>query len=146
MPIKSIAEATDEEWTACQRLADAVNLHVLAQNAQLGNGRDRPGYVAVRLADGHSDGTLYDTRADAVRHTRDRDPHYAYIKVGRDTMTPREAWVVLMYQRQAAATGHVLAEEEVVLPHRLELIAGHMPRTAAGAVPHMFRGPGYRHG
>jgi hypothetical protein len=142
MPIRSIAEATDEEWDACQRLADAVNIHVLAQNAELGNGRDRPGYVAVRLADGRSDGVLYDTRADAVRHqAHAADPYFAYIKVGRQMMPPREAWVVLMYHRQAAASGHVLAEEEVILPHRLELVRDRIPRTVAGAVPHMFRGP-----
>lgn len=129
--MKSIAEATDEEWDSSCRLADAVNLHVLAQNAQLGNGRDAPGYVAVRLADGRSDGTLYDTRRDATRHQP--DPGTAYIKVGRQTMQPREAWIVLQMNRQAYARGVVFTEEEVILPHRLELIAGNIPRTFRGA-------------
>lgn len=130
MTTRSLLEATTEETDAARRLMDSVNLHVLAQNAELGNGRDRPGYVAVRLADGTSDGTLYDTRADAVRHQP--DPWYCYVKVGRSAMQLKEAWVYLQYMRQAAATGHVLAEEETILPHRLEIVAGNIPRTFRG--------------
>jgi hypothetical protein len=128
--VKPLALATKEEWDASCRMADAINLHVLAQNAQLGNGRDRPGYVAVRLEDGRSDGTLYDTRADATRHQS--DPGTCYVKVGRQTMQPKEAWIVLQMNRQAYASGVVFTEEEVILPHRLELIAGNIPRTFRG--------------
>lgn len=122
---------TAEEWTAAQRLADAVNLHVAAQNAELGNGRDRPGYVAIRLSDGRSpDGVLYDTRADATRHQS--DPGCFYVRVGRSSMPVREALVVLQYGRMAYRRGVIFTEEEVVLPQRLELARPFIPRTFRG--------------
>lgn len=135
MPIPSPLEATEEEWSAAQRLADSVNIHVLAQNATFGNGRETPGYVAVRLADGTSDGTLYDTRADAVRMQRE-DPWCFYVKVGRQTMPVQEAYVVLQYARMAKKRGVVFADEEVVLPHRLELAQTLIPRTIQGVRNH----------
>jgi len=132
MPIKKPEEATPEEWAAAQRLADAVNLHVLAQNAELLSGRTKSGYVAIRLEDGRSpDGILYDTRADAARHQL--DPWCFYVKVGRETMQPKEAWVVLNYARMAKKKGVVFSEEEVILPQRLELVQGLIPRTFRGA-------------
>jgi hypothetical protein len=137
MPIKELSAATPEEREAAIQLMEAVNLHVHAQNAELGNGRDRRGYVAVRLSDGKSpDGILYDTRRDAVRHQA--DPWNFYIQVGSSLMQLREAWVVLMYARQARATGHVFAEEEPILPQRLELVRTLIPRT--------FRGVNYDRG
>ncbi len=46
-----------------RRCSDAVNLHVA------GLGWDATGkWVAIRLSDGGSDGTLYDSKRDAVRH------------------------------------------------------------------------------
>lgn len=129
--LRPILEATDEEWAAARRLADSVNLHVAAHNAELGNGRDRPGYVAVKLADGRSDGVLYDTRADATRHQN--DPGTCYIKVGRKSMQLKEAWIVLQMYRQAYARGVVFTEEEVIIPHRLELVRTLIPRTFRGA-------------
>lgn len=124
---------TREEWTAAERMSDAVNLHVAAQNAQLGNGRDRPGYVAIRLMDGRSpDGVLYDTRKDAARHQA--DPWCFYVKVGRSKMSTKEAWVLLNYARAAKKRGVLFAEEEVILPQRLELAAPMIPRTFRGAM------------
>lgn len=132
MPIKKIEEATQEEWDAAQRMADAVNLHVAAHNAELGNGRDKPGYVAIRLEDGRSpDGILYDTRREAAQHQR--DPWCFYVKVGRSSMPVKEAWVVLNYARQAKKSGVVFSEEEVILPQRLELVQSLIPRTFRGA-------------
>ena len=48
---------------AARRAADQINLHVSA----LGHESFRK-YVAIRLSDGGSDGVLYDTRRDAIRH------------------------------------------------------------------------------
>jgi hypothetical protein len=132
MPIKSMLEATDEELQAARYLMEAVNLHVLVQNAELGNGRDKPGYLAIRLSDGKSpDGILYDSRPEAVRHQD--DSWNFYVCVGRAAMQLKEAWVVLMYARQSKARGIVHAEEETILPQRLELVAGNIPRTFRGA-------------
>jgi hypothetical protein len=112
-------EATPEDLDAAKRLAEAVNLHVSVQRAEL---RDRPGYVAVRLSDGRSpDGVLYDTRRDAARHHL-HDLNIFFVRVGRDSMSPNEALVVLKFNRQARANGVIFSEEEVVTPNRLELI------------------------
>jgi hypothetical protein len=125
---------TPEEWDAAKRVADAVNLHVLAHKAQLGNGRDTPGYVAVRLADGRSpDGVLYDTRRDAARHWPPYPEGMMYVKIGRDDMSVKEGLIILMMHRQAFAKGVVFSEEEIVVPHRLELASPFIPRTLRGA-------------
>lgn len=134
MPLKPL-EATEEEWSAAERLKDAVNMHLAAQGAGA-HGR----YIAARLSDGRSDGSLYDSRADAARHQVD-DPWCFYVKVNIGGMQTTEAWVVLMYARQAKRRGVVFCEEEVVLPQRVEL-AGSM---LARAVPALFRGSRYSH-
>lgn len=116
MPLKAWDEATDEEKTAVQHLRDAVNIHVLAQGAEA-YGK----FIAIRLSDGKSpDGALYDTRRDAVRHNRE-DPWCFYLKIAPGGIQETEAWVVLGYARQAKKSGVVFAEEEPVVPHRLEL-------------------------
>lgn len=128
-----IDECTPEEWDAARRMADAVNLHIAAHNAELGNGRDKPGYIAIRLEDGRSpDGVLYDSRRDAARHHPPYPDAHCYVKIGRTTMGVREAMVVLQIHRQAFRRGVVFSEEEVVIPQRLEVIKPFIPRTLRG--------------
>lgn len=135
MPVKPILEATDEEWETAKRFADSVNLHVTVMNEQMLNGgRETAGFVAVSLADGRSDGVLYDTRADAVRHQS--DPYNFYVKVGHNSMSLKEAWIVLNYARQAKAAGVVFADEQPALPQRLEVARFEIPRTFRGAMHH----------
>lgn len=55
-----------------------------------------------------------------------------YVKVAPRDMPEREALVCLMYARRAYKTGHVFAEEEVVMPQRLELAQPFIPRTLRG--------------
>jgi hypothetical protein len=119
MPIDE--NVTQEDRDAASRMRDAVNLQVLAIRAE--GARDRPGFVALRLEDGRTaDGnTLYDTRRDAVRHHLN-DTNVFYLKIGRDTMTDKEAIVVLMYNRQARANGVIFAEEDIIMPHMRELL------------------------
>jgi hypothetical protein len=114
-----------ELWDAARRMMDAHNLHMLAMVAE---NRDRPGYVAIRLEDGRSpDGVLYDTRKDAARHQS--DPKNFYVKVGKMSMSSREAVAVLKFARQALAAGVVFAEEEPILPQLSELAPrGNFPR------------------
>jgi hypothetical protein len=50
---------TDRSRRAC----DAVDLHFVAEGT---NAIGR--WIAIRLSDGGTDGTLYDTRADAIKH------------------------------------------------------------------------------
>lgn len=122
---------TQEEKDAAQRLADAVNLHVLAVLAE-GTGRDQPGYVAIRLEDGRSpDGVLYDTRRDACHHHR-FNAATCYVKVGRETMPLNEALIVLQMNRMAFKNGVVFSEEEVITPQLTELMRPFIPRTLRG--------------
>ena len=112
-------EPTPADIDAAQRMADAVNLHCSVQRAEL---RDRPGYVAINLSDGRSpDGVLYDTRRDAARHNI-HDLNVFFVRVGRDSMSPGEALIVLRFNRQARSRGVIFSEEEVVTPQMTELI------------------------
>lgn len=61
-----------------RRVADTIKVHIL------GNGEDAYGkWVSARLSDGVSDGALYDTKADAVRHALAPN-HMAYFCIFRD--------------------------------------------------------------
>jgi hypothetical protein len=122
---------TQEEHDAARRMAEAVNLHVAAakeMRAQEG----KVGFVAIDLADGRCpDGTLYPSRLDAVKGQKGNKYRF-YVKVGLKEMPEREALVCLMYARRAYAAGHVFAEEEPVVPQRLEVAAPFIPRTLRG--------------
>lgn len=126
----NFAEVTQEEWDAARRMRDAVNLHVEAVRATREQRRTPP-YIAIDLADGSCpDGTLYDSRPDAVRHQKSN--YRFYVKIGPKGMGEREALVVLMYARRAFKAGVVFAESEPILPHRLELAGPFIPRTLRG--------------
>ena len=127
MTLKSLLLATNEERDAVQRLCDAVNVHVQAIGSEA-FGK----YVAIRLEDGRAvDGNLYDSRADAVRHTIDRAPWCFYVKVNPGGIQEREAWVVLGYARQAKRSGVVFQNEEPVVPMLLEKGGSWLARQAA---------------
>lgn len=114
---------------AANRMRDAVNLHV-SVSAALG-GERKIGFVAIRLDTGaaHDGGTLYDTRRDAVRHTRNETCGFFYVKVGAESMGEREAIIVLQMARQAFKNGVVFAEEEPVVPMLSELALPYIPKT-----------------
>jgi hypothetical protein len=110
-------ELTREESDAAKYLMDAVNLHVQASRA---SGREKPGWVAIRLADGKSPtGDLYDTQQDAARFNL-HDSNVFYVKVGKDTMGFREALLQLRVNRQARKNGVVFTRETVVPPMMIE--------------------------
>lgn len=117
---------TSELTDAAKRLADAVNLHVLAGLAE---NRDRPGFVAIRLSDGRSpDGVLYDSRRDVFRHHPHERALFA-VKVGKETMPEREAVIVLQMARMSYRRGVVFSEEEPLVPHLSELLTPFIPKT-----------------
>ena|SRR6266545_3918725 len=120
---------TQEEIDAARYLMDAVNLHVQASRAA---GRETPGFVAIRLSDGKSPtGDLYDNRLDAIRHNL-HDANIFYVKVGKMTMSFREALIVLQMNRMARANGVVFANEAVVAPQLTELMRPFIGRTLRG--------------
>lgn len=113
---------------AANRMRDAVNLHVVV-GAALSNRNF--GFVAIRLSDGsaHDNNTLYDNRRDAVRHTQNEGRGWFYVKVGVESMSEREAIIVLQMARQAFKNGVVFAEEEPVVPMLSELALPYIPKT-----------------
>lgn len=112
---------------ASKRMRDAVNLHVVA--GTLGIREQHRCWLAVKLEDGRSDGTLYESRRDAVRHTHNRGKGWCYLKVGAESMGEKEALYVLNFFRQAYASGIVFAEEEPVVPMLSELMRPYIPNT-----------------
>jgi hypothetical protein len=113
---------------AANRMRDAVNLHVVVGSAL---SERKAGFLAIALTDGraHDNGTLYDTRRDAVRHTQNLGRGWFYVKVGVDSMGEREALIVLQQARQAFANGVVFAEAELITPQLSELMKPFIPNT-----------------
>lgn len=87
-------EADGGHSDAAKRLSDIYNLHIVA-------GARRGAVIAVSLADGSSDGVVYDTRADAVSHQRHNEGWKAFIRIGPGRMTVCEAASQLRWQRHA---------------------------------------------
>lgn len=132
---------TTEESDAAKYLMDAVNIHVQASRA---SGREKPGWVAVRLADGKSPtGDLYDTQQDAAR-LNGNDSNVFYLKVGKDTMGFKEALMVLRLNRQGRKNGVVFHRETVVAPMLVENLRGIYPAIppAPGLIGKRFRHDG----
>jgi hypothetical protein len=133
-------EITTAESDAAKYMMDAVNIHVQASRA---NGREKPGWVAIRLHDGKSPtGDLYDNQKDAARFNGN-DSNIFYLKVGKDTMGFREALTVLRLNRQARKNGVVFTRETVVTPMLSENLRGLMQ--ALPPAPGLM-GKGFKHG
>lgn len=96
-----------------RRCAWAVSLAALTGYA----GR----WVAARLSDGGTDGVVYDTRADAVRHQL-HERQCTYIRVPPDGMTPRHAEVMLRFHRATNGIGGPTPDHDVILPLSREAI------------------------
>jgi hypothetical protein len=127
---RAVLTASPELWAAAQRCADEMNAHIAVYREHLKQGRERPGFVAIRLSDGRSpDHVLYDTRRDATRHQPPYPDGMMYVKVQPRDMTPRMALTILKAHRYAFERGVVFTEEEIVMPHRLEDIAQMIPTT-----------------
>jgi len=86
---------------AAKRLSDTVNMHAIAGSW----GK----WIAVRLSDGGTDGVLYDSRADAIRHQL-HEKLCAYVLVPIDGMTLRAAESYMRFVRQAYDAGFRLAD------------------------------------
>jgi hypothetical protein len=88
---------------AAKRITDTYNLHRIAGK---GLGLENVGKVfAARLADGTSDGVLYDNIRDAIRHQKSNARWYAYFRIGREAMTACNAASLLKMHREADAAG-----------------------------------------
>lgn len=77
---------------AAKRISDTHRLHKTALG-QLAIGR----WFASALADGTTDGVLYDTKQHAIRHQHHNEVYYAFTCVSPGDVTPCEAeeWLYL---------------------------------------------------
>jgi hypothetical protein len=98
-----------------KRFSEQVNLHLICGNAYR--------WVAIRLSDGGSDGVLYDSGADAIRHQL-HETQCGYLPIPPDGITPRTADTLLRYWRQAYDNGwrpsRLRPEVQLILPTKEE--------------------------
>jgi hypothetical protein len=94
---------------AAKRMADHINAKVVFTPwDQLVNG-----YMAFRLDDGSSNGTLYDSKADAVRFTDEKRNAYFCFRQGIAGVNPRDCQIFLDVHRHAYANGGHLADPDL---------------------------------
>jgi hypothetical protein len=100
---------------AAKRVCDTYNLH-RAAGAAFGIRSNLNKIFACALADGSSDGDLYDTRQDAIRHQHHNEKWYAYLRVERYLMTICQAESMLRWHREAYEKGLVFTDRDDRLP------------------------------
>lgn len=101
---------------AAQRISDTI------RQAIVDGHRNR--WLPFAMEDGRcADNPVrpYDTRADAVRHTRNRYRAYMYLQVPWDDVPPRAAEVFLKVHRQLQKLGqHPLDDEVANMTHMMD--------------------------
>lgn len=117
-----------------KRLSEAVTLAILS------GGRGR--WIAARLSDGGTDGNVYDTREDAIRHQLHED-QCCYVKVPpAGEMPPLEATGYIEFNRRRVKAGMRMVDPEAAAPMPLALPSfanraarrARHPRPAAGTI------------
>lgn len=99
-------------WSdAAKRCSDSINLA-----AFMG---DFGKWVAIRLSDGGSDGVVYDTRQDAIRH-QFHEQFCCYVMVPPGGMQPAEAEDFMQFNRELYDAGFRMTDPEVIKPLRTE--------------------------
>lgn len=88
---------------AARRCSDIIRTHIIAGHA----GR----WAAIRLRDGGSDGTAYDTRRDAICHQL-HETLCAYVRIPPDDMPPAHAARFLAFHRRVYDAGHRMADPD----------------------------------
>lgn len=95
-----------------KRMADAINIHITFGNVfEL-----RTKFMAISLADGRSDGVLYDSKKDAVRHQIHEQQCYyvGFRNLNPGGVSAYECAVMLQFQRDAYGAGFRLADPDDV--------------------------------
>jgi len=107
----NLLDEAQEFKDAGQRIVDTVNLHLIAQSDIMENvGR----WCVFSLSDGRSDGVVYDTKDDALRHHK-LAKNYCYLKITPDGITLRDALSFLRISRLPWID--TTAPESLINPH-----------------------------
>lgn len=124
-----------ELCSECQRVTDAAKRAFDIVNSYVAfvDYSERIGsWVAIRLSDGGSDGTLYASKRDAVRHQSDEyaAAYFSYRGAPNGFSAAREAAVWLEYHRRAYDHGFRLPDPDassggpdLVMPSPREQVA-----------------------
>jgi hypothetical protein len=100
---------------AAKRMSDIVNGIMVAQPWDV---RIRS-WIAVKLADGDTDGELYDTQQDARNHQSDEFLcAYLPLRTCGGGMQPRECEAYLAFHRMAYDNGYRLPDPDRRMPQR----------------------------
>lgn len=92
---------------AAKRLTDQYNLHRMAVGeAAIGK------WISAALADGRSDGVLYDDKQNAVSHQHHNEQYYTFVRIGPQSMAECEAEVMLKTARTLYDNGLRLADPQ----------------------------------
>lgn len=101
-----LSEEQKELRDAAKRASEAYNLHRVADpHGSVGK------WLAIRLQDGSCDGTLYDSKLDAVTHVLD-ERFYAFVKIGPWPFTEQEAAIFLNTNRKLYERGAHMADPD----------------------------------
>lgn len=98
-------------WDAARRATEQINEN-LRRHGPHAYGR----WCAVALADGATDRTLYDTKADAVRHQR-HEERCAYVSIPPGGVSVRGMAHYLHFTRALYARGYRLRDPDQPLVH-----------------------------
>lgn len=110
-------------YDAAKRMSDALLLHqtVLSRDELL-----RGRYIAIALADGATDGTAYDTRADAIAAQKSDANRFIYMRIPMERLGPRTCDPLLFYGRRKYDAGYrpagLHSRSELYIPSRTELL------------------------
>ncbi len=105
--------AATEHTDAAKRVCDSVNLHQLAGDAGWAWENVRGKWMAFKLEDGSSDGTLYDSKQDAIHHQSD-EFLCMYLPLHPGAMNVCEAEIMLKFHRKAYDAGFRLPDPDTV--------------------------------
>lgn len=107
----NLLDESREFKDAGQRIVDTVNLHLVAPTDIMENvGK----WAVFALSDGRSDGVVYDTKDDALRHHK-LPKNYCYMRITPDGITLRDALSFLRISRLTWID--TTAPEPIISPH-----------------------------
>lgn len=93
---------------AAKRVYDTYHLH---RTADLYGGLGK--WFASALADGSSDGSLYDSKSDAIKHQHHNENYYTFIQISMENLTVCAAEVMLSLARRLYDAGLRMTDPEV---------------------------------
>lgn len=112
-----------EDWDAAKRISDTVNLHLVATTDPMENvGK----WCVFALVDGKTDGVAYDSKDDALRHTRHSKDH-CYLQITPDGISQKDALHFLRINRHPMID--TTAPEHVIGPQLFPRFSNLSPRT-----------------